>query len=194
MIERLKSEHRSFESKIVEVQGNINNNDIAHTTEIVRSMTDKVTHHAIEEVRLMRVEKYILTVHDYLTYNTMDLRSIFDTIMNMDQRIRFVGVLDKNATIIEGGMRKNVSSLLHADKDDLFYLRALSHLKELEDFKNALGGVKYIYIQMDKVSFVIMNLKNGEEEEENSLTLLVSMEPDMNPSFIVPSIRNVLIE
>ena len=157
-------------------------------------MTDKVTHHAIEEVRLMRVEKYILTVHDYLTYNTMDLRSIFDTIMNMDQRIRFVGVLDKNATIIEGGMRKNVSSLLHADKDDLFYLRALSHLKELEDFKNALGGVKYIYIQMDKVSFVIMNLKNGEEEEENSLTLLVSMEPDMNPSFIVPSIRNVLIE
>jgi hypothetical protein len=30
MIERLKSEHRSFESKIVEVQGNINNNDIAN--------------------------------------------------------------------------------------------------------------------------------------------------------------------
>jgi hypothetical protein len=33
-----------------------------------------------------------------------------------------------------------------------------------------------------------------EEEEENSLMLLVSMEPEMNPSFIVPSIRNVLIE
>jgi hypothetical protein len=54
----------------------------------------------------------------------------------MDQRIRFVGVLDKNATIIEGGMRKNVSSLLDADKNDLFYLRVLSHLKELKDFKN----------------------------------------------------------
>jgi hypothetical protein len=116
--------------------------------------------------------------------------------MNMDQRIRFVGVLDKNATIIEGGMRKNVSSLLDEDKDDLFYLRVLSNLKELEDFRNALGGVKYIYIQMDKVSFVIMSLKKQEEEEEedDSLMLLVSMEPDMNPSFIVPSIRNVLIE
>jgi hypothetical protein len=56
MIERLKSEHRSFESKIVEVQGNINNNDIAHATEIVRSMTDKVTYHAVEEeARVMRV-------------------------------------------------------------------------------------------------------------------------------------------
>ena len=56
MIERLKSEHRSFESKIVEVQGNINNNDIEHATEIIRSMTEKVTHHAVEEeARIMRV-------------------------------------------------------------------------------------------------------------------------------------------
>jgi hypothetical protein len=137
--------------------------------------------------------KSIVNVPDYPTYNTMDLRRIYDTIMNMDQRIRFVGVLDKNARIIEGGMRKNVSPLLDADKNDLFYLHVLSHLKELNDFKNALGGVKYIYIQMDKISFVTMSLKN-EEEEENSLMLLVSMEPDMNPSFIVPSIRNVLIE
>jgi hypothetical protein len=53
--------------------------------------------------------KSIVNVPDSLTYNTMDLRRIYDTIMNMDQRIRFVGVLDKNATIIEGGMRKNVS-------------------------------------------------------------------------------------
>ncbi|MGA7900459.1 MAG: hemerythrin domain-containing protein [Nitrososphaeraceae archaeon] len=56
MIERLKSEHRSFESKIVEVQGNINNNDIEHATEIIRSMTEKVTHHAVEEeARIMRI-------------------------------------------------------------------------------------------------------------------------------------------
>jgi hypothetical protein len=128
----------------------------------------------------------------------MDLRRIFDTIMNMDQRIRFVGVLDKNAIIIEGGMRKNLSPLLDSDKDDLFYLRVLSHLKELEDFKDALGDVKYIYVQMDKVSFVIMGLKREdnekEKEKDNGIMLLVSMEPDMNPSFIVPSIRNVLLE
>lgn len=56
MIERLKSEHRSFESKIVEIQDSINNDDITHATEIIRSMTDKVTRHAVEEeARLMRV-------------------------------------------------------------------------------------------------------------------------------------------
>jgi hypothetical protein len=123
----------------------------------------------------------------------MDLRKIYDTIMNMDKRIRFVGVLDKNARLVEGGMRENIPSLLDPDKNDLFYLRVLSHLKELKDFENVLGAVKYIHIQMDKVSFVIMTLRS-EEEGENGLMLLVSMEPDMNPSFIVPSIRNVLLE
>jgi hypothetical protein len=56
MIERLKSEHRSFESKLAEVQGSINNDDIVHAVAIIRSMTDNVTHHAVEEEsRLMRV-------------------------------------------------------------------------------------------------------------------------------------------
>ena len=123
----------------------------------------------------------------------MDLRRIYDTIMNMDKRIRFVGVLDNNGRLIEGGMRKNIPSLLEAEKNDLFFLRILSDLKELEDFKNSLGEVKYIYIQMDKVSFVIMRLKN-EDHEDDSLMLLVSMEPEMNPSFIAPSIRNSLVE
>jgi hypothetical protein len=54
LIERLKSEHRSFESNIVEIEGSINDNDIAHATKIIRSMADKVTHHAVEEeARLM---------------------------------------------------------------------------------------------------------------------------------------------
>jgi hypothetical protein len=123
----------------------------------------------------------------------MDLRKIYDTIMNMDKRIRFVGVLDKNARLVEGGMRENIPSLLDPDKNDLFYLRVLSHLKELKDFENVIGAVKYIHVQMDKVSFVIMRLR-PDEEGGNGLMLLVSMEPDMNPSFIVPSIRNVLLE
>jgi hemerythrin-like domain-containing protein len=56
MIERLKSEHRSFDSKIAEIQVSINNNDIVHATEIIRGMIDKVTHHVVEEeAGLMRV-------------------------------------------------------------------------------------------------------------------------------------------
>lgn len=54
---RLKSEHRRFESKIAEVQCNINNNNILDATEIIyMAMADRVIHHAVEEeAKLMRV-------------------------------------------------------------------------------------------------------------------------------------------
>jgi hypothetical protein len=73
----------------------------------------------------------------------------------MDPQIRFVGVSDKNSTIIEDGMGNNLSSTLDA------------HLKELKD----LCSMKCA--QMDKISFVIMSLK---KEEKNTPMLLVNME------------------
>ena len=60
MIERLKSEHRNFETKLQEVEDAINNSakdkDITYATKIIRSMSESITHHAVEEeARLLRV-------------------------------------------------------------------------------------------------------------------------------------------
>jgi hypothetical protein len=81
----------------------------------------------------------------------------------------FRRISDKNSTIIEDGMGNNLSSTLYAYRNDLFYLRVPSHLKELKNFENALGSLS---VQMDKISFVIMSLK---KEEKNTLMLLVNM-------------------
>jgi hemerythrin-like domain-containing protein len=56
MIERLKSEHVFFESKLVQVEDNINKNDIMQAAQIIQGISDKITHHAVEEeARLMRI-------------------------------------------------------------------------------------------------------------------------------------------
>ena len=129
------------------------------------------------------------------TSSSTKLKNLCNTIMNMDSRVRFVGVLDnKNTRLIEGGMRKSILPLLPAHKNDLFYLRIVSHLEELKDFKNTLGETSYVFIKMDKISFVIMSLNEEEEEEKNNMTLLISMEPDVDPSFIIPSIKNFIID
>jgi hypothetical protein len=129
------------------------------------------------------------------TSSSTKLKNLCNTIMNMDSRVRFVGVLDnKNSRIIEGGMRKSILPLLPAHKNDLFYLRIVSHLEELKDFKNTLGDTSYVFIKMDKISFVIMSLNEEEEEKKNNMTLLISMEPDVDPSFIIPSIKNFIID
>lgn len=119
------------------------------------------------------------------------LKNICSMIMNMDSRVRFVGVLDNEGMLIEGGMRKNIPSLLQSDEDDLFYLRTVSQLKELKDFTGRLGDVNYVFIKMDKISFVSLRLRN---KDGNDKFLLVSMEPDADASFIIPSIKNSVVE
>lgn len=57
MIERLKREHRNFESKLDEADNIINrNHDVASGTRIISDMSKSIIHHAVEEeARLMRV-------------------------------------------------------------------------------------------------------------------------------------------
>ena len=56
MIERLKSEHVIFESKLVQVEDNLKNNKVKQAAEIIQSINEKITRHAVEEeARLMRV-------------------------------------------------------------------------------------------------------------------------------------------
>jgi uncharacterized protein with gpF-like domain len=57
MIERLTREHRSFESKLEEVEYSVNkNNNNGYAAQIIRNMSASVIHHAVEEeARLMRV-------------------------------------------------------------------------------------------------------------------------------------------
>jgi hemerythrin-like domain-containing protein len=56
MIKRLEMEHKDFESKLVEVETNVDANNIIRAAEIIRSISDKIIRHAVEEeARLMRV-------------------------------------------------------------------------------------------------------------------------------------------
>jgi hemerythrin-like domain-containing protein len=56
MIERLKSEHIVFESKLVQVENNMKRNDIRLAAQGIKDMGNKIIQHAVEEeARLMRV-------------------------------------------------------------------------------------------------------------------------------------------
>lgn len=56
MIERLKTEHIFFESKLVQIDNSIRRNNIKQAAQTVQDMGDKIIQHAVEEeARLMRV-------------------------------------------------------------------------------------------------------------------------------------------
>ena len=49
MIERLKSEHIVFESKLVQIENGIKMNNIKLAAQIVQDMAEKIMQHAVEE-------------------------------------------------------------------------------------------------------------------------------------------------
>jgi hypothetical protein len=49
MIERLKSEHIVFESKLVQVENNIKRNDIRLAAQTIQDMGNKIIQHAVED-------------------------------------------------------------------------------------------------------------------------------------------------
>jgi hypothetical protein len=56
MIERLKSEHKKFESSLMKVRTSMEDNNITLASEIIQSISDEIIHHAVEEeARLMRI-------------------------------------------------------------------------------------------------------------------------------------------
>ena len=56
MIERLKSEHIVFESKLVQIENSIKMNNIKLAAQRVQDIAEKIMQHAVEEeARLMRV-------------------------------------------------------------------------------------------------------------------------------------------
>jgi len=56
MIERLKTEHIFFESKLAQIDNSLRKNNIKQAAQTVQDMGDKIIQHAVEEeARLMRV-------------------------------------------------------------------------------------------------------------------------------------------
>jgi hypothetical protein len=58
----------------------------------------------------------------------------------------------------------------------------------MKDLQGALGGWAYIFIRMEKIAFV------STSPQKSGKTLPVITEPDADPSFVIPIIKNTIIE
>ncbi len=105
MIDRLKSEHVIFESKLSQVEDSIKKNDIKQAAEIIQQISDKITRHAVEEeARLMRI----------IMHKARDESS--ESIKIMQEHNWVIDFLKNNFLLIEKTRSKD--SFLSADSKD----------------------------------------------------------------------------
>ena len=99
------------------------------------------------------------------------LRSVAEEIIDLDSKMRFVGMIDKKGNIVEGIMKKGKSSLESQKEDEHFCKQVAERRKMREEFDKSLGKVRYVHVERENVSMLVVYKKKH--------TILVTVEPEL---------------
>lgn len=129
MIERLKKEHRNFESKLDEADNTVNrNNDVTGGARIIRNMSKSIIHHAVEEeARLMRV-----IMHNARDESSESIRIMQEHNWVLDFFKNNLVSIEQNATSSHTGSPRKIEFKQAKDELNKFTTSLRSHFMEEE--------------------------------------------------------------
>lgn len=90
----------------------------------------------------------------------LDFKLMYDYILNLDNNIRFVGIIDDMGKLIYGGMRNGVISLEHETESIKLYMEYALINKIHADFDTMLGKVVYSLTIREKIKILTFPIEN----------------------------------
>ncbi len=106
----------------------------------------------------------------------MDHERICKKVMELDPKIRFVGMINEKGRLIGGGMRNGLKSLEDSKDDEMLYMELVLRAKMRREFDKVLGPVQFAMSYREKVIIMSFPLKDN--------VLLLSTEKGVNISEI----------
>lgn len=100
------------------------------------------------------------------------LRTTAEQIIDLDPKMRFVGMIDKKGNIVEGIMKKGKTSLESQKEDEHFCRQVAERRKMREEFDKSLGKVRYVHVERENVTMLVVYTKKH--------TILVTVEPELD--------------
>lgn len=91
----------------------------------------------------------------------MDYEKICKEIVQMDSKIRFVGLINNKGKLVAGGMKDGVKPLENTKDDEMLFMELVLRTKMRREFDNVLGPVKFAMSYREKV--IVMSLPVGED-------------------------------
>jgi hypothetical protein len=82
-----------------------------------------------------------------------------DLLFNIDEEIRFVGIVNKNSEVIEGGFKKGIEPLLDVNEEQDMYLQSLSNMTFFQSFSKKFGQVDYLVTKQNKITIMTFPYK-----------------------------------
>lgn len=117
------------------------------------------------------------------------LRKVAEEIIDLDTKMRFVGIIDLKGSIVEGIMKKGKTSLESQKEDEHFCMQVAERRKMRAEFDKNLGKVRYVHVERENVTQLVVYTKKN--------TILVTVEPELDikkKMQIVNSIKKIASE
>jgi hypothetical protein len=116
----------------------------------------------------------------------MDYEKLCNDVLNLDAKVRFVGVCDNTGEIKNGGLKDGIKSILTDEEIKKANLISLQRWRLHNTLADRIGKARYAMEEYEKVKQITMPL-------EDEHLLLISTEVDANHGTIIESAIQLII-
>lgn len=88
----------------------------------------------------------------------MDYKNIYENIMNLDSKIRFVTIIDVEGRLMFGGQREGVTNYLTPSEERESIRHAIDAWKLRTKFSGSIGAGKYALVEYEKIKRITIPL------------------------------------
>ena len=119
-----------------------------------------------------------------LSSKIFDYTKICDSILKIDPKIRFAGVINERGRLVAGGMKENVEPLESQKDDEMIFMELALRVKMRKEFDKQLGTVNFAMASRERA--LAMSFLLGED------ILYVVAEPDSDYGFLPKEILKII--
>jgi hypothetical protein len=105
-------------------------------------------------------------------YKKATLTEIVEDLVNMDSSMRFAAVIDLRGNILESIMKKGKTSLKNQKEEEHFCIQVAQRRKMRQEFDKSLGKVRYVQVEREKVTQIVIYPKRK--------TIYFTLEPELS--------------
>jgi len=113
-----------------------------------------------------------------------DYSQICASVMQIDSKIRFAGVINERGRLVGGGMRENVEPLENEKDDEMIFMELALRVKMRKEFDKQLGNVNFAMALRERALAISVPL--GED------ILYVVSEPDADYGVLPKRILKII--
>lgn len=120
----------------------------------------------------------------YLSAKIYDYAKICESILSIDPKIRFAGVINERGRLVAGGMRENIEPLENEKDDEMIFMELALRVKMRKEFDKQLGPVNFAMASRERALAISVLI--------NEDILYVVSEPDSDYGVLPKKILKII--